>query len=114
MGCCCFGSPRLWTTLQLILRAFRFLARHGLRLSSGTEAQIERAFPALEAVPPKGTELWHPLQEILLAPHAADALRAMHSLRLITLLFPELRELMLWWCAIIRTASRWMNIPSSQ
>jgi [protein-PII] uridylyltransferase len=74
---------------ELILRAFRFLARHGLRLSSTTEAQIQRAFPALEAVPPKGTELWHLLQEILIAPHAADALRAMHSLRLLTLLFPE-------------------------
>jgi [protein-PII] uridylyltransferase len=74
---------------ELILRAFRFLARHGLRLGSNTEAQIERAFPALEAVPPKGTELWHLLQEILVAPHAADALRAMHSLRLLTLLFPE-------------------------
>jgi [protein-PII] uridylyltransferase len=74
---------------ELILRAFRFLARHGLRLSSSTEAQIQRAFPALEAVPPKGTELWHLLQEILVAPHAADALRAMHSLRLLTLLFPE-------------------------
>ena len=69
---------------ELILRAFRFLARHGLRLSSSTEAQIERAFPALEAVPPKGTELWHLLQEILFAPHAADALRAMHSLRLLS------------------------------
>ncbi len=30
---------------ELILRAFRFMARHGLRLSSSTEAQIERAFP---------------------------------------------------------------------
>jgi len=74
---------------ELILRAFRFLARHGLTLSSSTEAQIQRALPALEAVPPKGTELWHLLQEILVAPHAADALRAMHSLRLLTLLFPE-------------------------
>src|ERR1700678_3690584 len=74
---------------ELILRAFRFLARHGLTLSSSTEAQIQRAFPVLEAVPPKGTELWHLLQEILIAPHAADALRAMHSLRLLTLLFPE-------------------------
>src|ERR1700722_13022101 len=74
---------------ELILRAFRFMARHGLRLSSSTEAQMERAFPALEAVPPKGTELWHLLQEILVAPHAADALRALHALRLLTLLFPE-------------------------
>ena len=37
----------------------------------------------------QGAELWHLLQEILMAPHAADALRAMHSLRLLNLLFPE-------------------------
>lgn len=88
-GMLLFRQPAALDDPELILRAFRFLARHGLRLSSGTEAQIDRAFPALEAVPPKGTELWHVLQEILVAPHAADALRAMHSLRLLTLLFPE-------------------------
>ena len=74
---------------ELPLRMFRFMARHGLSLSSATEHQIEEALPALAANPPKGSELWHYLQEILLAPHAADALRAMHSLRLITLLLPE-------------------------
>ena len=88
-GMLLFRQPAALDDPELILRAFRFLARHGLRLSSSTEAQIERSFPALEAVPPKGTELWHLLQEILVAPHAADALRAMHSLRLLTLLFPE-------------------------
>jgi [protein-PII] uridylyltransferase len=88
-GMLLFRQPAALDDPGLILRAFRFLARHGLRLSSGTEAQLERAFPALEAVPPKDTELWHVLQEILVAPHAADALRAMHSLRLLTLLFPE-------------------------
>jgi [protein-PII] uridylyltransferase len=88
-GMLLFRQPAALDDPELILRAFRFLARHGLRLSSSTEAQIERAFPALEAVPPKGTELWHLLQEILVAPHASDALRAMHSLRLLTLLFPE-------------------------
>jgi [protein-PII] uridylyltransferase len=74
---------------QLPLRLFRFMARHGLTLSSAIEHQIEEALPALAAAPPKGVELWHDLQEILLAPHAADALRAMHSLRLLTLLLPE-------------------------
>ena len=33
--------------------------------------------------PPRGAELWLYLQETLLQPHAADALRAMHSLRLL-------------------------------
>jgi [protein-PII] uridylyltransferase len=74
---------------ELPLRLFRFMARHGLTLSSATEHQIEETLPALAAAPPKGAELWHYLQEILLAPHAAEALRAMHSLRLLTLLLPE-------------------------
>jgi [protein-PII] uridylyltransferase len=74
---------------EFILRAFRFLARHGLTLGSNTELQIERALPSFTATPPKASELWHPLQEILTAPHASDALRAMHSLGLLTLLLPE-------------------------
>ncbi len=48
--------------------------------------------PSLAADPPEGAELWHYLQEILLAPHAADALRAMHSLAACLRCFlPELK-----------------------
>jgi [protein-PII] uridylyltransferase len=75
---------------EVILRAFRFMARHGLKLGSALERQIEEALPLMVADPPSGIELWHNLQEILLAPHAGDALREMHSLRLLTLLLPEL------------------------
>ena len=78
---------------ELPLRMFRFMARHGLGLSSATEHQIEEAMPALAAAPPKGSQLWHYLQEILLAPHAAEALRAMHSMRLLTLLLPEFQAI---------------------
>ncbi len=76
---------------ELPLRLFRFLARHGLGLSSAAEHQLEEALPALAAAPPKGAELWRHLQEILLAPHAAEALRAMHSLGLLGLLLPEFK-----------------------
>jgi [protein-PII] uridylyltransferase len=75
---------------EFLLRTFRFQARHGLTLSSKAEGQIEQALPALALAPPKGAALWHNLQEILLAPHAAEGLRAMHSLRMLTLLLPEL------------------------
>ena len=74
---------------ELPLRMFRFMARHGLTLSSATEHQVEELVPAVAAAPPKGAELWHYLQEILLAPHAAEALRTMHSLGLLTALLPE-------------------------
>ena len=70
-------QPAALNDPELILRVFRFLARHGLTLSSSTEYQIERMLPALSEAPPKGTELWHLLQEILMAPHAADALRGL-------------------------------------
>jgi len=75
---------------EVLLRLFHFMAHHGLKLSATTEYRIEQALPALAATPPKGAELWLYLQETLLQPHAADALRAMHSLRLLTLLLPEL------------------------
>jgi len=78
---------------ELPLRLFRFMARHGLSLSSATEHQIEETLPGLAAAPPKGPELWHYLQEILLAPHAAEALRTMHSLGLLTQLVPEFRAI---------------------
>ena len=76
---------------EILLRLFHFMAHHGLKLSATTEYRIEQALPALAATPPRGAELWLYLQETLLQPYAADALRAMHSLRLLTLLLPELK-----------------------
>jgi len=82
-------QPENASDAQMLLRAFRFMARHGLPLSSIAESQIRQALPVLAARWSGGVELWMNLQEILLAPHAADALREMHSLRLFTLLMPE-------------------------
>ncbi len=76
---------------EVLLRMFHFMAHHGLKLSATTEYRVEQALPALASMPPRGAELWLYLQETLLQPHAADALRAMHSLRLLTLLLPELQ-----------------------
>ena len=76
---------------EVLLRLFHFMAHHGLKLSATTEYRIEQALPALAATPPRGAELWLYLQETLLQPHAADALRVMQSLRLLTLLLPELK-----------------------
>jgi [protein-PII] uridylyltransferase len=76
---------------EVLLRLFHFMAHHGLKLSATTEMRIEQALPALASTPPRGAELWLYLQETLLQPYAADALRAMHSLRLLTLLLPELK-----------------------
>jgi len=78
---------------EMLLRLFHFMAHHGLKLSATTEHRIEQELPALAVTPPRGAELWLYLQETLLQPHAAEALRAMHSLRLLTLLLPELRPI---------------------
>ncbi len=78
---------------EILLRMFHFMAHHGLKLSTTTEYRIEQTLPALASTPPRGAELWLYLQETLLQPHAADALRAMHSLRLLTLLLPELKPI---------------------
>jgi [protein-PII] uridylyltransferase len=76
---------------ELLLRMFDFMAHHGLKLSTTTEYRIEQVLPSMAATPPQGAELWRYLQVILMEPYAADALRAMHSLRLLTLLLPELK-----------------------
>ena len=78
---------------EMLLRLFHFMAHHGLKLSATTEQRIEQALPSLAVTPPRGAELWLYLQETLLQPHAAEALRAMHSLRLLTLLLPELKPI---------------------
>jgi [protein-PII] uridylyltransferase len=76
---------------EMLLRLFHFMAEHGLKLSTTTEYKVEQALPALAATPPRGAELWLYLQETLVQPQAADALRAMNALRLLALLLPELK-----------------------
>ena len=78
---------------EMLLRLFHFMAHHGLRLSTTTEYRIEQVLPALAATPPRGAELWLYLGEILVQPNAADALREMHALKLLTLLLPELKPI---------------------
>ncbi len=84
---------------DVLFRLFHFLAHHGLKLSATTERRVQQVLPALAATPPRGAELWLYLWEILIQPHAADALRAMHSLRLLTLLLPELESID---CLVVR------------
>src|SRR6266446_1933100 len=59
---------------EMLLRLFHFMATHGLRLSTTTEYRIEQVLPSLAVTPPRGAELWLYLGEILVQPHAADAL----------------------------------------
>ncbi|MDR3746609.1 MAG: [protein-PII] uridylyltransferase [Acidobacteriota bacterium] len=74
---------------SVVLRLFTFLARHGLALSLETERRIRNARRGLTESMPQDSRLWEHLREILALPHAAEALRAMHSLNLLTLAIPE-------------------------
>jgi [protein-PII] uridylyltransferase len=84
-------QPTVLNDPEMLLRLFHFMAHHGLKLSTTTEYRIEQVLPSLASTPPRGAELWLYLQETLVQPHAADALRAMHAMRLFTLLLPELK-----------------------
>ena len=78
---------------EVLLRLFHFTAHHGVKLSITTEQRIEQVLPSIAATPPRGAELWIYFQEILLQPHAAHTLRAMHILRFLTLILPELKAI---------------------
>jgi len=56
-----------------------------------TEHRIQQVLPEIQEKPPSGPEAWRYLQSVLIEPHAADALRSMHSLGLLTVLLPELK-----------------------
>jgi [protein-PII] uridylyltransferase len=76
---------------ELFLRVFRLIAQRGFKLSPTAERQLEQALSLVAHNLPKGSDFWRFLQEILAGLHAGDALRAMHSLHLLTILLPELQ-----------------------
>lgn len=74
---------------SVVLRLFAFIARHGFALSPEAERRINDAHLRLAETMPQDQYLWQHLREILAQPRAADALRAMHSLNLLTRAVPE-------------------------
>ncbi len=78
---------------ELVLRMFGFMAQHGLKLSRITEQRLEQISPHLALHPPNGATVWQHLRDILAAPHAADALRAMHFLGILSVFVPELQAI---------------------
>jgi [protein-PII] uridylyltransferase len=74
---------------EVVLRLFVFVARHGDKLAMETERRLNNARRALRDTMPQDARLWNHVRELLVQPHAAEALRAMHSLRLLALAVPE-------------------------
>lgn len=78
---------------SLLLRLFELVARHGLHPSREAERWVDESLPRIAAIGPRLPGLWHHFRQILLLPHAAEALRAMHRLGLLVPLFPEFRAI---------------------
>jgi [protein-PII] uridylyltransferase len=74
---------------EVVLRLFIFIARHGVQLAMETERRLNNARRALQETMPQDGRLWPYLRELVVQPHAAEALRAMHSLHLLALAIPE-------------------------
>jgi [protein-PII] uridylyltransferase len=74
---------------QRLLQVFQYVAQHGIKLSREAEDQIREALLAGFDSASVAPTLWSNLREILVASHAAEALRAMHSSGLLVRLFPE-------------------------
>jgi [protein-PII] uridylyltransferase len=74
---------------QRLLDVFKYVAEHGMKLSREAEDQIREALPIIFDSASALPTLWSNLREILLARHAAEALRAMHSSGFLVRLFPE-------------------------
>jgi [protein-PII] uridylyltransferase len=74
---------------EAVLRLFAFIARHGITLSADAERRINEAHKRLAETLPQNEILWSHLRDILVQPHAAHALRAMHSVNLLSHALPE-------------------------
>jgi [protein-PII] uridylyltransferase len=74
---------------ESMLRAFAEMAEQGIRLSAGAESALCSALPLLNLDLPEGPFLRAALGRILLGRHAAEALRAMHTLGVLEMLVPE-------------------------
>lgn len=88
-GCVYFQRAADAREAASVLNLFVFMARHGVVLSAEAERRVRDAHQRLAETMPQNQVLWQSLREILRLPHAAQALRAMHSLNLLTQAVPE-------------------------
>jgi [protein-PII] uridylyltransferase len=77
------------TDPKVLFRLFELVARHNLKLTADTENAVEGALSKIQKWASTAPELWDYFRRILLLPYAAVALRAMHRLGLLDLLFKE-------------------------
>jgi [protein-PII] uridylyltransferase len=78
---------------EILLRLLEMVARHGLELSSEADRWVTEALPRVAPRLPELPETGLTLQTVLVLPHAARALRAMHRLGVLPVLIPEFRTI---------------------
>jgi [protein-PII] uridylyltransferase len=74
---------------RVMFRLFELVAGHDLALTAETENAVEAALPQIQKWYSTRPDLWEYLRKILVLPHAASSLRAMHRVGLLVLLFKE-------------------------
>jgi [protein-PII] uridylyltransferase len=72
-----------------VLGLFELIARQGVYPSREAERWVEQSLPEFAARESRLPGLWPRFRQILVLPHAALALRAMHRMGLLVALFPE-------------------------
>ena len=78
---------------------FEFVARHGIRLSLEAERRVRDHKLYLEEYFASSRPLWPSLRAMLLLPHAALALRAMHDTGLLQIIIPAWEQIE---CLVVR------------
>jgi [protein-PII] uridylyltransferase len=89
-----FKSPQqIQADPDLVIRLFQFVGRHGIRLSLEAERRVREHLKMLTEHYSYRRPLWAQLHEILIAPHAALAVRSMHETGMLLAVLPEWREI---------------------
>jgi [protein-PII] uridylyltransferase len=78
---------------KIMFRLFDLVARHNLKLTAETENAVQAALPRIQKWLSTSPDLWEYFRKILILPYAASALRAMHRLGLLDLLFREFQAI---------------------
>ena len=85
--------PAAARDMSYLMRLFEFVARHGLELSRDAERGAKEAIVGIPNDIRQYPDFWPAFCRVLSQPHAASALRAMHCLGWLDLLFPEFRAI---------------------
>lgn len=76
-----------------LLEIFELMACHAVDLSREAERWVEEALPRVAGRLAEWPGLWQEFRPVLVGPHSAFALRAMHRLGVLDALFPEFRAI---------------------